>query len=71
MRVGIAFSLQIIGQKHLEPTPASLIMSLESVFAVLFGWLLLHERMSIPEITGCVLVFIAVILSQLPTKRGA
>ena len=67
--LGIAFSLQIIGQKYLEPTPAALIMSLESVFAVLFGWLLLHERMSSAELSGCVLVFIAVILSQIPVKK--
>lgn len=67
--LGIAFSLQIIGQQHLDPTPAALIMSLESVFAVLFGWLLLHERMSTPELCGCVLVFGAVILSQLPIKK--
>ena len=66
--LGIAFSLQIIGQQHLEPTPAALIMSLESVFAVLFGWLLLHERMSSAELWGCVMVFLAVILSQLPDK---
>ena len=68
--LGIAFSLQIIGQKHLEPTPASLIMSLESVFAVLFGWLLLNERMTRYEITGCILVFAAVILSQIPIKKS-
>ena len=67
--LGIAFSLQIIGQKYLEPTPASLIMSLESVFAVLFGWLLLNERMTRYEIYGCILVFAAVILSQIPTKK--
>lgn len=67
--LGIAFSLQIIGQKYLEPTPASLIMSLESVFAILFGWLLLNERMSIAELCGCALVFGAVILSQIPVKN--
>ena len=66
LSMGVAFSLQIIGQKHLEPTPASLIMSLESAFALLFGWLLLKERLSGPELWGCALVFIAVILSQLP-----
>jgi len=66
--LGIAFSLQIIGQKYLEPTPAALIMSLESVFAVLFGWLLLHERMSDAELWGCALVFAAVLLSQVPVK---
>ena len=68
--LGIAFSLQIIGQKYLEPTPASLIMSLESVFAVLFGWLLLDERMTVYEASGCVLVFIAVIISQIPIRKG-
>lgn len=67
--MGIAYSLQIIGQKHLEPTPASLIMSLESVFAALCGWLLLHERMSLAELSGCALVFCAVIISQLPEKK--
>ena len=70
LSTGIAFSLQIIGQKHLEPTPASLIMSLESVFAVLFGWMLLNERMTKYEISGCILVFAAVILSQIPTKKS-
>ena len=59
----------IIGQKHLPPTEASLIMSLESVIAALCGWALLKERMTILELTGCALVFIAVILSQLPTQK--
>ncbi len=66
LSMGVAYSLQIIGQRHLEPTAASLIMSLESVFAALFGWLLLHETMTAAELSGCVLVFAAVILSQLP-----
>lgn len=69
MSMGIAYSLQIVGQKHLDPTPASLIMSLESVYAALFGWLLLKETMTFGEITGCVLVFAAVILSQIPAKK--
>lgn len=66
LSMGVAYSLQIIGQRHLEPTAASLIMSLESVFAALCGWLLLHETMSASELSGCALVFAAVILSQLP-----
>ncbi|MGM9659037.1 MAG: DMT family transporter [Faecousia sp.] len=66
LSMGVAYSLQVIGQKSLEPTTASLIMSLESVFAVLGGWWLLGESMTPWEITGCVLVFAAVILSQLP-----
>ena len=64
--MGIAYSLQIIGQKYVEPTAASLLMSLESVFAALGGWLILHETMNSRELTGCTLVFIAVIISQFP-----
>ena len=70
LSMGIAFSLQIIGQKYVEPTPASLIMSLESVFAVICGWLILNERMTKYEICGCILVFAAVILSQIPVKKA-
>ena len=66
LSMGAAYSLQILGQKGLEPTAASLIMSMEAVVAVLAGWLLLGERFSFQEGIGCVLVFIAVILSQLP-----
>lgn len=69
LSMGVAYSLQIIGQKHLEPTPAAVIMSLESVFAVLGGWLILHETMTSWETLGCCLVFCAVILSQLPVKK--
>lgn len=69
LSMGIGYALQIIGQKHVETTAASLIMSLESVFAVLFGALILKETMSGWEILGCVLVFAAVILSQIPVKK--
>ena len=69
LSMGIAYSLQIVGQKFLAPTPAALIMSLESVFAVLCGCWILGETLTIWETTGCVLVFIAVILSQMPDKR--
>ena len=69
LSMGLAYSLQIVGQKDLEPTTASLIMSLESVFAVLGGWWLLGERMTPWETTGCVLVFAAVVISQLPERR--
>lgn len=64
--MGIAYSLQIIGQKHLESTASSLIMSLESVFAVLFDWIILKQSLTKWETIGCVLMFIAVILSQIP-----
>jgi len=69
LSMGMAHSMQIIGQKHVEPAAASLIMSMESVFAVLSGWLLLHEVLPFQEILGCILVFIAVILSQIPVAR--
>lgn len=70
LSMGVAYSLQIIGQKDLEPTTASLIMSLESVIAALAGWLILKEVMTGWELTGCLLVFAAVILSQLPEKHN-
>ena len=66
LSMGIAYSLQIIGQKHVEPTAASLIMSLESVFAALGGWLVLGETMNGRELLGCALMFAAVLLSQFP-----
>lgn len=69
LSMGVAYTLQIVGQKNLEPTTASLIMSLESVFAALGGWLILHESMTGWELTGCGLVFAAVVLSQLPVKK--
>ncbi len=69
LSMGIAYSLQIIGQKDLQPATASLLMSLESVFAVLSGWLVLNEKLTKWEALGCVLVFAAVILSQLPDTK--
>ena len=69
LSMGAAYSLQIVGQKSLEPTTASLIMSLESVFAVLSAWLILNERLKPWELAGCILVFCAVILSQIPFKK--
>ncbi len=70
LSMGVAYSLQVLGQQRLEPTSASLIMSLESVVAALTGWLILHETMTGWELLGCVLVFAAVILSQIPAKRN-
>lgn len=67
--MGLGYALQIIGQKNTDPTIASLIMSLESVFAVLFGWIISNDRLSNWETIGCVLVFCAVILSQIPVGR--
>lgn len=69
LSMGVAYTLQIVGQKHLEPAPASLIMSMESVVAALSGWILLHEQMTVVEMIGCGMVFSAVILSQIPKKK--
>lgn len=68
LSMGVGYFLQIVGQQSLEATPATLIMSLESVFAALFGVVLLNEVMTGWEILGCCLIFIAVILSQIPVK---
>lgn len=62
---GVAYTLQIIGQKDMNPTVASLVLSLESVVSVLAGWMLLHQVLSTREIVGCVIMFIAIILAQL------
>ena len=69
LSMGVAYTLQIVGQKRVAPSAAALLMSLESVFAALFGWLLLHETMTRAEELGCVLVFAAVVISQLPEKK--
>ncbi|NCC01456.1 MAG: DMT family transporter [Clostridia bacterium] len=67
---GVAYTLQIVAQKNYDPTIASLILSLESVFSVLAGWIILGQALTPKEIFGCVLVFIAIILAQLPEKKS-
>ena len=62
---GVGYTLQIIAQKNTSPTMASLLMSLESVFAVLAGWVLLGQALSVRELLGCALVFAAILLAQL------
>ena len=69
MSMGIAYTLQIVGQKAIEPTTASLLMSFESVFAAIFGWLLLSETFTLTEGIGCILVFGAIMLTQIPFKQ--
>lgn len=66
---GVAYTLQIVGQKNMDPTVASLILSLESVFSVLAGWVILHQTLKAREIFGCVLMFLAIILAQLPDRK--
>ncbi|MCI8955391.1 MAG: DMT family transporter [Eubacterium sp.] len=67
---GVAYTLQIIGQVGMNPTVASLILSLESVFAVLSGWVILGETMGARELIGCGLIFTAIILAQMPAKSN-
>jgi drug/metabolite transporter (DMT)-like permease len=62
--LGLCYTLQVWAQKHTPPADAALILSLESVFAVLSGWLFLNEVLSPIQIFGCFLIFIAVLLSQ-------
>ena len=69
MSCGVAYTLQIIGQNGLNPTLASMIMSLESVFSVLTGWLILDEQLGGREIMGCVLIFAAILLAQVPVGK--
>ena len=69
MSCGVAYTLQIVGQKNMNPTVASLILSLESCISVLAGWIILGQSMSRKEILGCVIMFAAIILAQLPEKE--
>ena len=71
MSCGVAYTLQIVGQKNMNPTVASLILSLESCISVLAGWLILGQSMSLREILGCIIMFIAIILAQLPQQESA
>ncbi|MDO4265943.1 MAG: DMT family transporter [Eubacteriales bacterium] len=66
MSTGVAYSMQIVGQNGVDPSVAALILSLESCFAVLAGWVLMHNAMSTRELAGCALMFGAIILTQLP-----
>lgn len=68
MSCGVAYTLQIVGQKNMNPTVASLILSLESVTSVIAGFLVLHQNLSHRELIGCGLMFVAIILAQLPEK---
>lgn len=69
MSSGVGYTLQIIGQKDMNPTVASLILSLESCISVIAGWIILGEQLSAKEIFGCVIMFAAIILAQLPQKQ--
>ncbi|OQX28937.1 MAG: EamA family transporter [Spirochaeta sp. LUC14_002_19_P3] len=67
--VGVAFTIQVIAQKHIDPSRAAILLSLEAVFAVLGGWLVLHETLTLRELLGCALMFAGMLLSQLQNLR--
>lgn len=67
---GVGYTLQTVGQKGINPTIASLVMSLESVFSVLAGWLILHQALSSREWIGCALMMVAIFLAQIPLRRA-
>ncbi len=69
MSSGVAYTLQIIGQKHTKPAVASLLMCLESVFAVLAGWLILGDSLELREYIGCAIMFVAIILTNIPERK--
>ena len=69
MSCGVAYTFQIIGQKHMEPAIASLLLSLEAVVSVIAGFLILGQRLSPQELSGCLIVFAAVLLAQLPLHK--
>ena len=68
---GVAYTLQVAGQKGADPTVSSLILSLESCVAVLAGWILLGQKLSARELLGCVVMFVAIVLAQLPEGEVA
>lgn len=67
---GVAYTLQIVGQKYVAPTTATLLMSLESVFSMVGGVLLLSQIPTLREFGGCVLIFAAVVIAQVPILEG-
>lgn len=69
LSMGVAYTLQIVGQRSLDPSTASVLMSFESVFAAISGWLILNEQLSFTEIIGCVLVFVAIMIPQIPFRK--
>ena len=65
LSIGIGYTLQVWGQKHTPPTDAALILGLEAVFAVIAGWIALNQTLLPVQIFGCVVIFVAVLISQL------
>ena len=66
---GVAYTLQVVAQRDTDPTIASLLLSLEAVFAVICGVIILHEHVALRELMGCIIMFVAIIIAQLPGKE--
>ena len=71
MSCGCAFTFQVIGQKYTDPTISSMLLCLESVFSVIFSFIILGERMASVEYIGCAVMFVAIIIAQLPARKSA
>lgn len=69
--IGFACTVQVAAQKYVHPATASIILSTASVFAVLWGMLILHEKYSVLNLIGCVIIFLATVLVQLPDSKGS
>ncbi len=69
MSSGVGYTLQIVGQEGVNPTVASLVMSLESVFSAIGGWMILGEGLTMRELSGCIMMFIAIVIAQLPNRK--
>lgn len=69
MSCGVAFTVQIFGQKYSDPTVASILLCLESVFAVIFGFIFLNDKLQSREMIGCAIMFTAIILTQIPAEK--
>jgi drug/metabolite transporter (DMT)-like permease len=69
LSVGVAFTLQIVGQKNAPPSYAAILLSMENVFGVIGGWLILHETLGLKGIIGCSLMFSGIIISQIPIRK--
>ena len=69
MSCGVAFTVQIFGQKYSDPTVASILLCLESVFAVIFGLIFLNDKLNSRETIGCVIMFTAILLTQIPAEK--
>ena len=70
LSVGIAYTLQILGQNNTKPSPTAIILSMEAVFATIAGWIIINQSMSLIKILGCILIFIGIIIAQIfPLKK--